>query len=81
MDNIQILANDYNKTMNNIINRYMALNSNLPENEFKDLMINHLNSWKIKLINLSNDVYADPMMRQVAAINLYDINSRLRLIS
>jgi hypothetical protein len=81
MDNIQILVNDYNKTMNNIINRYAALNSNLSENEFKDLMINHLNSWKIKLINLSNDVYADPMMRQVAAINLYDINSRLRLIS
>lgn len=81
MDNIQILANDYNKTMNNIINRYAALNSNLPENEFKDLMINHLNSWKIKLINLSNDVYTDPMMRQVAAINIYDIDSRLRLIS
>ena len=81
MDNIQILANDYNKTMNNNINRYAILNSNLPKNEFNKVMINHLNSWKIKLINLSNDVYADPMMRQVAAINLYDINSRLRLIS
>ena len=81
MDVIQILANDYNKTMNDIINRYASINSYLPKDEFTKVMIEYLKSWKIKLINLANDELADPMMRQVASINLLDINNRLELVS
>ena len=81
MDTIQILANDYYNIMMNNINKFAKLNSFLPKNEFNKVMINHLNSWKIKLINLSNDEYADPMMKQVADISLLHINEMLRLAS
>lgn len=33
------------------------------------------------LFAMSNNQFVDPIMRQVAAINLYDIDSRLRVTS
>lgn len=81
MDAIQILANDYYRIMCDNINKFAKLNSSLPKDEFNKVMINHLNAWKVKLINLSNDEYADPMMKQVADINILHINEMLRLAS
>lgn len=81
MDTLQKLANDYNDTMSNNIYDYAVLNSKLPRDEFKIVMTKHLLTWKSKLIDMSNNEFVDPIMRQVAAINLYDIDSRLRVTS
>ena len=81
MDIIQILANDYYKIMMDNINHFAKLNSSLPKDKFNKIMINHLKSWQLKLINLANDDYADPMMKQVADINVLHINEMLRLAS
>ena len=81
MDTLQKLANDYNDTMSNSIYDYAVLNSKLPRDEFKSVMNKHLLAWKSKLIDMSNNEFVDPIMRQVAAINLYDIDSRLRVTS
>nr|DAS23164.1 MAG TPA: hypothetical protein [Caudoviricetes sp.] len=81
MDTLQKLVIDYNDTMSNSIYDYAVLNSKLPRDEFKSVMTKHLLSWKSKLIDMSNSKFVDPIMRQVAAINLYDIDSRLRVTS
>lgn len=81
MDTLQKLVNDYNDTMSNSIYDYAVLNSKLPRDEFKSVMTKHLLSWKSKLIDMTNNEFVDPIMRQVAAINLYDIDSRLRVTS
>lgn len=81
MDTLQKLVNDYNDTMSNNIYDYAVLNSNLSPNEFKIAMNKHLLAWKSKLIDMTNSKFVDPIMRQVAAINLYDIDSRLRVTS
>lgn len=81
MDTLQKLANDYNDAMSNSIYDYAVLNSKLPRDEFKSVMTKHLLSWKSKLIDMTNNEFVDPIMRQVAAINLYDIDSRLRVTS
>lgn len=81
MDTLQKLVNDYNDTMSNSIYDYAVLNSNLSPNEFKIAMNKHLLAWKSKLIDMTNSKFVDPIMRQVAAINLYDIDSRLRVTS
>lgn len=81
MDTLQKLVNDYNDTMSNSIYDYAVLNSNLSPNEFKIAMNKHLLAWKSKLIDMTNNQFVDPIMRQVAAINLYDIDSRLRVTS
>lgn len=81
MDTLQKLVNDYNDTMSNNIYDYAVLNSNLSPNEFKIAMNKHLLAWKSKLIDMTNNQFVDPIMRQVAAINLYDIDSRLRVTS
>lgn len=81
MDTLQKLANDYNDAMSNSIYDYAVLNSRLPADEFKSVMTKHLLSWKSKLIDMTNSKFVDPIMRQVAAINLYDIDSRLRVTS
>lgn len=81
MDTLQKLVNDYNDTMSNSIYDYAVLNSKLPHDEFKIVMNNHLLAWKSKLVAMTNNEFVDPIMRQVAAINLYDIDSRLRVTS
>lgn len=81
MDTLQKLVNDYNDTMSNSIYNYAVLNSNLPTNEFRSVMNKYLLAWKSKLIDMTNNQFVDPIMRQVAAINLHDINSRLRVMS
>lgn len=81
MDTLQKLVIDYNDTMSNNIYDYAVLNSNLSPNEFKIAMNKHLLAWKSKLIDMTNNQFVDPIMRQVAAINLYDIDSRLRVTS
>lgn len=81
MDTLQKLANDYNDTMSNSIYDYAVLNSKLPSDEFKSVMTKYLLAWKSKLVSMSNSKFVDPIMRQVAAINLYDIDSRLRVTS
>lgn len=81
MDTLQKLVNDYNDTMSNSIYDYAVLNSALSRDEFKSVMTKHLLAWKSKLIDMTNNQFVDPIMRQVAAINLYDIDSRLRVTS
>jgi len=81
VDTLQKLANDYNDTMSNSIYDYAVLNSKLPHDEFKSVMTKYLLAWKSKLVSMSNSKFVDPIMRQVAAINLYDIDSRLRVTS
>ena len=81
MDTLQKLANDYNDTMSNNIYDYAVLNSKLPHDEFKSVMTKYLLAWKSKLVSMSNSKFVDPILRQVAAINLYDIDSRLRVTS
>lgn len=81
MDTLQKLVNDYNDTMSNSIYDYAVLNSDLPSDEFKSVMTKHLLAWKSKLVAMTNNEFVDPIMRQVAAINLYDIDSRLRVTS
>lgn len=81
MDTLQKLANDYNDAMSNSIYDYAVLNSNLQPSEFKSVMNKHLLAWKYKLVAMTNNEFVDPIMRQVAAINLYDIDSRLRVTS
>ena len=81
MDTLQKLVNDYNDTMSNSIYDYAVLNSKLPRDEFKSVMNKHLLAWKSKLVDMTNNEFVDPIMRQVAAINLYDIDSRLRVTS
>lgn len=81
MDTLQKLANDYNDTMSNSIYDYAVLNSTLSRDEFKSVMTKYLLAWKSKLVSMSNSKFVDPIMRQVAAINLYDIDSRLRVTS
>lgn len=81
MDTLQKLVNDYNDTMSNSIYDYAVLNSALSRDEFKSVMNKHLLAWKSKLIDMTNNQFVDPIMRQVAAINLYDIDSRLRVTS
>ena len=80
MDNITILARDYNDIMSDNIYMFAIKNSGLPRHEFDKLMYRHLNNWKAHLLNIINDDYANPIMKQVADINLYDIDSRLRII-
>lgn len=81
MDTLQKLVNDYNDTMSNNIYDYAVLNSKLPADEFKNVMNKYLLAWKSKLVAMTNNEFVDPIMRQVAAINLYDIDSRLRVTS
>lgn len=81
MDTLQKLVNDYNDTMSNSIYDYAILNSDLPSDEFKSVMTKHLLAWKSKLVAMTNNEFVDPIMRQVAAINLYDIDSILRVTS
>lgn len=81
MDTLQKLVNDYNDTMSNSIYDYAILNSALSRDEFKSVMNKHLLAWKSKLVAMTNNEFVDPIMRQVAAINLYDIYSRLRVTS
>jgi len=81
VDTLQKLVNDYNDTMSNSIYDYAVLNSKLPADEFKSVMNRHLLAWKSKLVAMTNNEFVDPIMRQVAAINLYDIDSRLRVTS
>ena len=81
MDTLQKLANDYNDTMSNSIYDYAVLNSTLSRDEFKRVMTKYLLAWYSKLVCMSNSKFVDPIMRQVAAINLYDIDSRLRVTS
>lgn len=81
MDTLQKLVNDYNDTMSNSIYDYAVLNSKLPHDEFKNVMNKYLLAWKSKLVAMTNNEFVDPIMRQVAAINLYDIDSRLRVTS
>ena len=80
MDTITILARDYNDIMSNNIYMFAIKNSGLARHEFNLLMYRHLNNWKAHLLNIINDDYANPIMKQVADINLYDIDSRLRII-
>ena len=80
MDTITILARDYNDIMSDNIYMFAIKNSGLPRLEFDLLMYRHLNNWKAHLLNIINDNYANPIMKQVADLNLYDIDSRLRII-
>ena len=77
MDYIQLLVNDRYNVMMTSIDNYAKSLSHLDKETAEKELRNYVIRWRDNFYHTSNNKLADPIMRQVADINLNIVNSML----
>ena len=79
MDAIQSLVNDRYSVMMTSIDNYAKSLSHLNKDDANKKLRNYVTRWRDNFSQISNNELADPIMRQVADINLNLVNSMLNV--
>jgi hypothetical protein len=77
MDYIQSLVQDRYNVMMTSIDNYAKSLSHLDKDKYDKALRNYIIRWRDNFSHISNNELADPIMRQVADVNLNIVNSML----
>lgn len=77
MDYIQSLVQDRYNVMMTSIDNYAKSLSHLPKDDANKELRNYIIRWRDNFSHISNNELADPIIRQVADVNLNIVNSML----
>lgn len=77
MDYIQSLVQDRYNVMMTSIDNYAKYLSHLDKDTYDKALRNYIIRWRDNFSHISNNELADPIMRQVADVNLNIVNSML----
>lgn len=77
MDYIQSLVQDRYNVMMTSIDNYAKSLSHLDKDNYDKALRNYIIRWRDNFSHISNNELADPIMRQVADVNLNIVNSML----
>ena len=77
MDYIQSLVQDRYNVMMTSIDNYVKSLSHLDKDTYDKALRNYIIRWRDNFSHISNNELADPIMRQVADVNLNIVNSML----